>query len=135
MSVRSPWSPSVSIVLATYNRSDRLPLAMDSLLEQDYPDLELLVMDDGSTDGTPELLREYGGRHPPERFRFERHDNIGQIRSINRGYGLAGASFWAISATTTCSLKVPLSGWSVSSVIGTLWRPTPATTSSMKRGL
>lgn len=85
----APESPSVSIVLATYNRRDWLRLAMDSVLEQDYPDLELLVMDDGSTDGTPELLREYQQRHPAERFRFFAHENMGQGRTLNRGYELA----------------------------------------------
>jgi glycosyltransferase involved in cell wall biosynthesis len=81
--------PSVSIVLATYNRRDWLRLAMDSVLEQSYPNLELLVMDDGSTDGTPELLEEYSRRHPPERFRAVRHDNMGQARTLNRGYEMA----------------------------------------------
>jgi hypothetical protein len=86
---RSSGSPSVSIVLATHNRRDWLRLAMDSVLAQDYPDLELLVMDDGSSDETPQLLEEYARRHPPERFRFFRHDNMGQARTLNRGYELA----------------------------------------------
>ena len=78
--------PPVSIVLATYNRREWLQLAMDSVLDQSYPNLELLVMDDGSADDTPELLAEYSRRHPPERFRFSRHDNMGQARTLNRGY-------------------------------------------------
>jgi hypothetical protein len=82
-------SPSVSIVLATYNRRDLLRLAMGSVLEQDYHDLELLVMDDGSTDGTPELLAEYEARYPAERFRYFSHQNMGQARTLNRGYELA----------------------------------------------
>jgi glycosyl transferase family 2 len=82
-------TPPVSIVIATYNRRDWLRLAMDSVLDQDYPDLELLVMDDGSTDDTAELLDEYAGRHPAERFRFFRHENMGQARTLNRGYELA----------------------------------------------
>jgi hypothetical protein len=81
--------PSVSIVLATYNRRDWLRLAMDSVLDQSYPNLELLVMDDGSTDGTSELLEEYSRRHPPERFRTSRHQNMGQARTLNRGYEMA----------------------------------------------
>jgi Glycosyl transferase family 2 len=82
-------SPSVSIVIATYNRRDWLRFAIDSVLVQDHPDLELLVMDDGSTDGTEELLGEYARRHPRERFRFERHENMGQARTLNRGWELA----------------------------------------------
>jgi hypothetical protein len=81
--------PPVSIVLATYNRRDWLRMAMDSVLGQSYPNLELLVMDDGSTDGTPELLEEYSRNHPPERFRFSRHENMGQARTLNRGYEMA----------------------------------------------
>lgn len=81
--------PSVSIVIATYNRRDWLRLAIDSVLAQDYPNLELLVMDDGSTDGTRRLLAKYARRNPPERFRFERHKNMGQARTLNRGWELA----------------------------------------------
>lgn len=81
--------PSVSIVLATYNRRDWLRLAMDSVLDQTYPNTELLVMDDGSTDGTADLLEEYARRHPPEHFRFSRHENMGQARTLNRGYEMA----------------------------------------------
>ena len=85
---RAP-APSVSIVLATYNRAGLLPLALDSALAQDHPDLEVLVMDDGSSDATRELLAGYAKRHPPERFRFESHPNMGQARTLNRGYELA----------------------------------------------
>src|SRR4051794_14150630 len=81
--------PPVSIVLATYNRRDWLRLAIDSVLDQSYPNLELLVMDDGSTDGTPELLEDYSRNHPPERFRFSRDENRGQARTLNRGYEMA----------------------------------------------
>ncbi|HEY1237445.1 MAG TPA: glycosyltransferase [Solirubrobacterales bacterium] len=81
--------PAVSIVLATHNRPRWLQLAMDSVLTQEYPNLELLVMDDGSTDETPELLREYERRHSRKRFRFFSHENMGQARTLNRGYELA----------------------------------------------
>jgi hypothetical protein len=79
-------APSVSFVIATYNRPDWLRLSMDSVLDQDYPDLELLVMDDGSTGETTEVLEEYASRYPPERFRYTRHENMGQARTLNRGY-------------------------------------------------
>jgi hypothetical protein len=85
----SSETPSVSIVIATYNRPGWLRLAMDSVLDQDYPDLELLVMDDGSTGDTAVLLAEYARRYPPERFRYFRHENMGQARTTNRGYELA----------------------------------------------
>ncbi|GEM_PF-3334391 len=81
--------PAVSIVVATHNRSAWLRAAIDSVLAQDYPDLEVLVVDDGSTDETPSVLEEYARRNPPRRFRFMRQENQGQARSLNRGYELA----------------------------------------------
>ena len=51
--------PLVSIILATYNRSDLLPRAVDSVLMQSWHNWELLIVDDGSTDGTPALLEEF----------------------------------------------------------------------------
>jgi glycosyltransferase involved in cell wall biosynthesis len=77
--------PPVSIVLSTYNRPEWLRGAMDSVLAQDYPNLELLVVDDGSADETPRLLEEYRRRHPPERFRFIRQENAGQAQALNNG--------------------------------------------------
>jgi glycosyltransferase involved in cell wall biosynthesis len=86
---RRRTAPAVSIVLATHNRASLLPLALDSALGQDYRNLEVLVLDDGSSDETRDVLAGYARRLPPERFRFESHANMGQARTLNRGYELA----------------------------------------------
>lgn len=52
--------PSVSVIIPAYNRADTLAGAIDSVLAQKYPHFELIVVDDGSTDTTPEILRSYG---------------------------------------------------------------------------
>jgi Glycosyl transferase family 2 len=80
--------PSVTYVVPTYNRARFLPESLDSILSQDYPDLELIVVDDGSSDDTPAILERYAGSHP-ERFRFVRHDHAGQGAAVNRGFELA----------------------------------------------
>lgn len=49
----------VSIVLSTYNRAGTLRMTVDSILQQTYEDFELIIVDDGSTDCTKELLEEY----------------------------------------------------------------------------
>ena len=49
----------VSIVLSTYNRAGTLKMSVDSILQQTYEDFELIIVDDGSTDCTKELLEEY----------------------------------------------------------------------------
>ncbi len=64
--------PKVSVVIPTYNRLQMVKEAVESVLVQDFEDFELIVVDDGSTDGTAEAIREYGGRvrlieHPHNR--------------------------------------------------------------------
>jgi glycosyltransferase involved in cell wall biosynthesis len=84
--------PLVTIVVPTYNRREYLAEAIDSVLGQDYEPLDLLVVDDGSTDDTPALLERYARSHP-DRFRFVRHENMGESRSTNRGFELARGDF------------------------------------------
>jgi hypothetical protein len=81
--------PAVSIVVATYNRADLLPESLDSFLSQNYPDLEVLVVDDGSSDRTRKVLKRYAKRLAPERFRYVNQDNAGQAVALNRGYAMA----------------------------------------------
>jgi glycosyltransferase involved in cell wall biosynthesis len=80
----------VTIVVPVYNRTGALlDEAVDSLLSQDYSDLEVVAIDDGSTDETPQVLAAYAERHP-ERFRWERQEeNQGQAAALNRGFELA----------------------------------------------
>lgn len=54
--------PKVSVIIPTYNRLPMLKEAVDSVLAQNYEDMELIVVDDGSTDGTGEAMKGYGGR-------------------------------------------------------------------------
>ena len=51
----------VSVLIPTYNRKAFLAEALDSVREQTFTDVEVIVWDDGSTDGTPELLRSIPG--------------------------------------------------------------------------
>jgi len=56
--------PRVSVHLPSYQQRDYLRAAIESVLAQEYDNLEIVVGDDGSTDGTHEMLREYEGRYP-----------------------------------------------------------------------
>jgi glycosyltransferase involved in cell wall biosynthesis len=56
--------PLVSIAIITYNQKDFLKECIDSILMQDYENIEIVVADDGSTDGTHDLLKEYSQNHP-----------------------------------------------------------------------
>ncbi|MBV9453468.1 MAG: glycosyltransferase [Rubrobacter sp.] len=77
--------PLVSIVIPAYNHADYLTEAIESILAQDYPNIELLVLDDGSTDNTREVLEGYAGR-----FYWETHkDNMGQAATLNKGWRMS----------------------------------------------
>src|SRR6266496_4992640 len=73
--------PLVSIVVPAYNHARYLREAIDSILAQDYPRIEPIVIDDGSTDDSPEILRGYGNG-----FHWERQRNQGQVATLNRGW-------------------------------------------------
>ena len=77
-------TPLVSIVVPAYNHAGYLKECIESILAQDYPQVELIVLDDGSTDATPGLLRAYG-----ERFRWESQSNMGQSATLNKGWAMA----------------------------------------------
>ena len=74
----------VSIVIPAYNHARYLSEAIDSVLNQDYSKIELIVLDDGSTDNTAEVLQQYGNR-----FYWESHKNIGQANTLNKGWRMA----------------------------------------------
>lgn len=73
--------PLVSIVIPTYNRADTLPRSIASVLTQDYLNFELIVVDDGSTDRTDEVL----ARIDDHRLRVVRQKNRGVSAARNRG--------------------------------------------------
>jgi glycosyltransferase involved in cell wall biosynthesis len=77
-------TPLVSVVVPAYNQADYLAAAIESVLSQDYPAVELIVLNDGSTDATREVLQHYAGR-----FYFESHTNIGQAATLNKGWRMA----------------------------------------------
>ena len=56
--------PKVSVFLPTYNQNDFVLEAIESILIQDYPNLEIVIGDDGSTDGTQGILLEYEEKYP-----------------------------------------------------------------------
>ena len=75
--------PTVSIVTPAYNQAEFLRDTIESVLAQDYPYIEYVVLDDGSTDETPQILAEYG-----DRVRWETHANMGQTATINKGWAM-----------------------------------------------
>ena len=88
----SATSNLVSVVIASYNMGHYLPRAVQSVLSQSYANVEVQIVDDGSTDDTPAMVRQFEG---DVRVRVERQPNCGQARARNRGIELSGGRFVA----------------------------------------
>ncbi len=88
----APGTPTVSVVLPTYNRAHLLPRAIESVLAQTYTDFELIVVDDGSRDDTPDVM----ARYTDPRVRYVRYEpNQGANHARNVGVREARARFVA----------------------------------------
>jgi len=83
--------PLVSIVTPSFNQAKFLRQTMDSVLTQDYPNLEYLVIDGGSTDGSLEIIREY----EDQLSHWESLPDKGQTDAINKGFGRAKGKYLA----------------------------------------
>ena len=91
--------PLVSIIITTRNREALIPAAIDSVLKQTQQDFELIVVDDGSTAATQEVLHTYGNRLTSLRI-----DHSGPSAARNRGIAAAQADLIAFLDSDDCWL-------------------------------
>ena len=94
--------PRVSVLIGCWNNADTLRVAADSILGQTVADLELLIVDDGSTDATPQLAAEL--RAADDRVRYLPLPHIGISGSLNAGLREARAEFVAFQDADDWSL-------------------------------
>lgn len=81
----------VSVCIPTYNRSNYLQYSVNSVLKQTYADFELIICDDGSTDNTPEIVKNFGD----SRIRYVRHpQNIGRSQNMRSGFDVAKGEYF-----------------------------------------
>ncbi len=88
-----PTQPLVSVVIPTFNRAAFLPSAVRSALEQTLREIEVIIVDDGSTDATPEVCRALAEADP--RVRLVRQANRGLAAARNAGLAAATADWVA----------------------------------------
>lgn len=86
----------VSVIIPSYNRIKYIENAIASIEEQSYQDFEIIVVDDGSTDGSFELLEEFSEAGRISLYSHENNENRGQSASINLGIMHATGLFVAV---------------------------------------
>jgi len=84
-------SPKVSIIIPTLNRAHYLKESIDSALNQTFQDREIIVVDDGSTDGTQEVVKSYG-----DKVRYLRQENLGPPAAMNTGAHNARGEYYMV---------------------------------------
>lgn len=88
---QSERKPVFSVIIPTYNREKLIGRAIDSVLNQTFKDFELIIVDDGSTDNTKEIIE----RYTDQRIRYIYKENGGQNSALNKGIEFAKGKYVA----------------------------------------
>ncbi len=96
MSGEKSNQPLISIAVCTYNGENHLIEQLESLIHQTYQNLEIIIVDDCSTDNTYQILKSYQHQYP-NIFCFENAENIGYNKNFEKALLLCNGSFIAIS--------------------------------------
>jgi glycosyltransferase involved in cell wall biosynthesis len=88
--IKKRVKPEVSVIVPTYNRGWIIKEALDSVFAQDFKDFELIVVDDGSTDNTKDILKSY-----PHEITVIHQQNLGVSAARNQGIASASGKFIA----------------------------------------
>src|SRR5437899_2899680 len=83
-----PTFPRITVVTSSYNQGEFIGRTIDSVLAQDYPNLEHIVVDGLSTDNTVQVLARY------PHLKVIREKDSGQAEAINKGFRLATGDIW-----------------------------------------
>ena len=77
--------PKVSVVMSVYNSEPFIRDAINSILGQTFQDFEFIIINDGSTDGSLQIIQSYGD----SRIRITSQENLGLTKSLNKGIGMS----------------------------------------------
>jgi glycosyltransferase involved in cell wall biosynthesis len=97
--------PRITIVTPSFNQSGYIAETVESTLAQGYPDLEHIVMDGASTDGTLEILKRY------PHLKVISEPDRGQAHAINKGFQLATGDIWGFLNSDDTLRRARYSVW------------------------
>lgn len=84
--------PKVSIIVPVYNTEKYLHKCLDSLVNQTLDDIEIVIVNDGSKDSSPEIIKEYMDKYPGK-FNYASQENSGQAVARNRAIGMCTGDY------------------------------------------
>jgi len=89
--------PSLSVIVPNYNHARYLPVCLNGILAQSVTPMELIVLDDASTDNSVEVIRQFAAQSPLVRL-VQNEKNLGVILTLNKGLALARGEYVFIQA-------------------------------------
>lgn len=85
--------PKISIVIPSFNKKEFITETLDSVFSQNYPSLEVIIQDGGSTDGTLDIIKRYAKKYSA--IKWETGKDKGQVDAINKGFKKAAGEVLA----------------------------------------
>ncbi len=89
--------PTVSVIMPNYNHANFLPHALEGILAQSYRPFEVIIIDDGSTDNSLEVIKSFAEKHSLIKV-FVNEQNRGVVYTLNRGIDLAKGDYLLMAA-------------------------------------
>lgn len=97
---RNEFLPKISIVIPSLNKTKYIKSTLDSIFTQSYNNLEIIIQDGGSTDGTIEAIREYSSKY--KNIIWESKEDGGQLNAVNKGLGKASGDILTFINADDC---------------------------------
>jgi glycosyltransferase involved in cell wall biosynthesis len=86
-------SPLVTVICVCYNHARFIAEALDSVVNQTYPNIELIVIDDGSTDGSGRVIKKWMATHPDATL-IMNGKNLGYCKTFNKAFQISKGTFY-----------------------------------------
>ena len=85
--------PLISVIITNYNYGQYITKAIESITSQTYPNIELIIINDGSTDDSDEVIKKVIATHPDKNIRYVNRENKGVVYTRNEGMELAKGEY------------------------------------------